>query len=302
MDPKDDLNPEEGTIEVEVVTDLAPDDLNRKTVPEARINEAVEEVEDEVGKYGKDVEARFKKLSASIHTERRAKEAAIREREEAIAFAKLQMGQKKSLQEQLSAGSEHFITQAKEQTGGAVELAKRNFQDAYESGDAKRIADAQEAIATASVRREQSNNLRPLHFEPEEVYSEPQAPPQTGPDERALEWQAQNKWFGTDDEATAAALGLHTKLVKEGVDPNSDTYYERVNARMREKFPEHFESIPAGKQPARAKPSQVVASATRSTAPQRVRLNSTQAALAKRFGITNEQYAAEVLRLEKLND
>lgn len=296
MDTTVELEPE--AIEVEVVTDLAPDDLNRKTVPEARITEAAEE--DEVGKYGKDVEARFKKLSASIHTERRAKEAAIREREEAIAFAKQQLGQKRVLQEQLSTGSEHFITQAKEQSGGAVELAKRKFQDAYESGDTRRIADAQEEIATASVRREQSNALRPLHFESDDVYSEPVAPRQTGPDDRALEWQAENKWFGVDEEGTSFALGLHSKLVKEGVDPNSDVYYERVNARMREKFPEHFD-IPAGKLTARAKPSQVVASATRSTAPRRVVINATQAAIAKRLGITNEQYAAEVLRLEKAN-
>jgi hypothetical protein len=97
-------------------------------------------------------------------------------------------------------------------------------------------------------------------------------------------------------------LGLHEKLVRSGVDPRSDEYYDRVNATMRKRFPDYFEEEqPQTKQeekPARTKPANVVAPVTRSSGPRQIRLTPTQVALAKKLGLSNEQYARELMKLE----
>ena len=109
-------------------------------------------------------------------------------------------------------------------------------------------------------------------------------------DEKTRTWQKDNPWFNTDEEMTSFALGLHNKLVKEGVDPQTDDYYERINTRMREVFPDNFEDEPE----VRRRSNNVVAPATRSTAPKKIRLTQTQLTLAKRLGLTPEQYAKQV--------
>jgi hypothetical protein len=140
--------------------------------------------------------------------------------------------------------------------------------------------------------------------EPEkDVYIQENRPQVPKPDSRALNWQEKNDWFGKDEEMTSLALGVHEKLVRSGIDPTSDEYYRRIDSTMQKRFPEHFgdatldEETPAQ----RTKPSNVVAPATRSTAPKKVRLTKTQVALAKKFGLTPEQYARETLKLENAN-
>ena len=102
---------------------------------------------------------------------------------------------------------------------------------------------------------------------------------------------------------TSLALGLHEKLVRSGIDPTSYEYYRRIDGTMQKRFPEYFGDATLDEdQPAqRTKPSNVVAPATRSTAPKKVRLTKTQVALAKKFGLTPEQYARETLKLENTN-
>ena len=126
--------------------------------------------------------------------------------------------------------------------------------------------------------------------------------PQPVIDPKAEAWKDKNPWFGTDEEMTALALGLHEKLVRSGVDPRSDDYYDRVNTTMRKRFPDYFEEEPTqtkeAEKPARTKPANVVAPVTRSTAPRQIRLTPTQVALAKKLGLSNEQYAKELMKLE----
>jgi hypothetical protein len=125
-------------------------------------------------------------------------------------------------------------------------------------------------------------------------------------DPKAAAWREKNTWFGADEEMTALALGLHEKLVRSGVDPRSDEYYRRVNDTMRKRFPEAFDDAEEDEQPqtkqaqkpARTKPANVVAPVTRGTAPRQVRLTPTQVAIAKRLGLSNEQYARELMKLE----
>ena len=94
---------------------------------------------------------------------------------------------------------------------------------------------------------------------------------------------------------TSFALGLHQKLVKQGVNPQSDDYYEKINSRMRELFPNEFdEGIEDEPETPKRKSSNVVAPATRSTAPKKVRLTQTQVTLANRLGVPLELYAKKV--------
>ena len=126
-------------------------------------------------------------------------------------------------------------------------------------------------------------------------------------DPKALEWQERNPWFGVDPEMTSFAYGVHERLVgSEGIDPTSEEYYQLIDSRMKEVFPTHFGSsnertnnsavVVETAQPRKAKP--VVAPASRNTGarPRTVKLTETQVRLAKRLGLTNEQYAKQLMK------
>ena len=184
-------------------------------------------------------------------------------------------------------------------------MAQRDYREAYDSGDTDKILNAQTRMNDAQMRFSQLQQYKPqfktsLQDDQNEVYI-PQSKPQVPkPDNKALNWQDNNDWFGKDEEMTSLALGVHEKLVRSGIDPNSDEYYRRIDSTMQKRFPEHFgdATLDEDKPAQRTKPSTVVAPATRSTAPKKVRLTKTQVALAKKFGLTPEQYARETLKLE----
>jgi hypothetical protein len=116
--------------------------------------------------------------------------------------------------------------------------------------------------------------------------------PQT--DEKASNWAQENTWFGTDDEMTAYAMGVHKKAVKEGFDPSSDEYYEKINSRMQSTFSDYFGEDGQTEQETKKRKSNVVAPATRSTSPKKVTLTRTQVAIAKKLGVPLELYAKKV--------
>ena len=139
-----------------------------------------------------------------------------------------------------------------------------------------------------------SSDLQP------QQYSQQQQPQVPQPDRRALAWQERNTWFGQDEEMTATALGLHEKLRRNGVVIGSDDYYAALDKTMRKRFPENFEgSKPEDRQ--RAKNATVVAPATRSTSSNKIKLKASQVQLAKKLGLTPEQYAMAALKLETQN-
>lgn len=285
-------------VEVEIVDDTPEADRGKPHAGD------VEEVTDkDLDKYSDDVAKRIKRFARGYHDERRAKEAAARERDEAIAFAKQQLELTKQLQRQLSEGSQQLKDTSNSAADHALESAKRRFKEAYDAGDAEKIAEAQDAIAEARIKKAQAEAYKPLQFQEEQVYNPPQQVQVPRPDDKALDWQEENQWFGQDEEMTSFALGLHEKLVKSGVDPRSDEYYKRVDARMRQVFPDQFRSqnspVEEDETPQpRAKAGSVVAPATRSTAPKRISLTASQVALAKRLGLTTEQYAQELMKLK----
>lgn len=270
--------------EIEVVDDTPEPDKGRAPMKEP----PADVTDDELEKYSDSVKKRIQHFSKGYHEERRAKEAALREREEAVRLAQTLVEENKKLQGSLSQGHQVLHEQAKKAVAIEIEQAKARYKQAYESGDADAVVAAQEALTAAKIRAERVNNFKPPVANPETpvVQPTPQAVSAPPVDHKAVEWQKQNSWFGTDEEMTGFAIALHNKLVKSGVDPQSDEYYKRVNARVREVFPNAF--------PSEKRQSNVVAPATRSTAPKKVVLTKSAVEIAKRLGVPLELYAKQV--------
>lgn len=276
--------------EVEVVDDTPAADRGRKPSdpPEEVTDEELEEYSDKVRK-------RIKHFSKGYHDERRAKEAAMREKTELERLAQQLFEENKKLKTSGTKSQAALIEQAKRNATADMESARAAYKTAYDSGDAETVLTAQEKLTTARLKLEKINNIRVPTLQetetPVQVNTEPAPAPKI--DQRAVDWKTENPWFQTDDEMTSFALGLHNKLVNEGVSPQSDTYYERINARMRQVFPDQFEDTKQ-RNPEPKRKASVVAPATRSTAPNKVTLTKTQVQIAKRLGLTPEQYARQV--------
>jgi hypothetical protein len=285
----------------EIEDDTPEEDRGREPLPE----NVVQELEsDELNDYSERVRTRMSQLKKVWHDERRAKEATLREREEALRIAQQIMEENKRLKATLSSGEEILMQTMKEAAEREFEIAKREYREAYDAGDTERVIDAQQRLTNAQMRVQQATGYRPqfvqqkaLQEQDTQVYNEPERPQVSRPDPKASSWQQKNPWFGTDEEMTSLALGLHEKLVKSGVDPRSDDYYSRIDNTMRKRFPEYFGGTQEQAKPTpRAKPATVVAPATRSTAPKKIVLTKTQVSLAKKLGITPEQYARELMK------
>ena len=227
-------------------------------------------------------------FSKGYHEERRAKEAALREREEALKLAQNLVEENKRLQGSLGQGQQALLEQAKKVVQGELEQAKARLKAAHEAFDTDAIVEAQEALAAAKYKAERVNNFKPAVAQPQTPVVQPAPRPEqtVQVDSKAKAWQEANSWFGADKEMTALALAVHQDLVESGVDTTSDEYYEKINARVRKRFPEAFSS--------EKRKSSVVAPATRSTAPRKIVLTQSQVQIAKRLGLTNEQYARAV--------
>lgn len=307
---------DDAEFKVEIEDDTPPQDRGRKPM-----KEPVEDpTEDELASYDEKVQARIKKFTRGYHDERRAKEEALREREAAEAFARQVWEQNKQLQQQLSSGSKAYIETSKGAAQVELEAAKEKYRKAYESADADAIVAAQEAIAKATIKIEKAESLRPIEVEERDNFipakAEPAAP-QISP--RTKRWIEKNSdWFGPDEEMTLAAMGIDKKLQKEyGPEyVGTEEYFKTVDRTMRKRFPEFFEAqseeeddppprkrsapVEEDEPPRRAsKSAAVVAPASRSTPPSRIRLKASEANIARRLGVPLEQYAKQVALLNR---
>jgi hypothetical protein len=296
---------DEDNIEVDVVDDTPTQDRNRAPLPK----EIVDELEnDDLTDYSEKVKSRMSQLRKVYHDERREKEAASREREEALRYAQNISEENRRLKSNLSSGEKSYIDVYKHAAEQEMDLAKREYREAYDSGDSDKIIDAQQRMNSAQYKLTQVQNYRAqydnaLQAVDNNVNIQPEQTQTVRPDKKAIAWQETNDWFGRDEEMTSLAWGLHEKLVRSGVSPTSDEYYRRIDSTMRKRFPEQFEdnSLDTDKPAQRTKPSTVVASATRSTAPKKVQISKTAQVLARKLGISPEQYAKEMIKLEKQN-
>ena len=288
--PKPDTSNNE--IEIEVVDDTPKADRDRK------VSEAPEEVtEEELEDYSDKVRNRIKHFSKGYHDERRAKETALREREELERYAQKLVDENKGLKTSVSKNQSVLLDQAKRTAGSELDEAKRAYNEAYESGDTDAVVDAQESMTTAKIKADRLGNIQLPSLQEEETALEQNTTEQSAPvpvDERANEWAKTNTWFGSDDEMTSLALGLHNKLVKEGMNPQSDDYYDAIDARMQQLFPEQFGEVDKPDRKTSKRQANVVAPATRSTSPKKVTLTRTQVDLAKRLGVDLKDYAKQV--------
>jgi hypothetical protein len=297
----------EDDLQIEIEDDTPPQDKGRKPSQP----EFVEQLEkDELDEYSAEAKKKIDGFRKIYHDERRAKEAAYREQQEAITLAKKLYEENKQLKNRVHSSDQVAVDSYKTSAERELEMAKKEYKEAYDAGDSDRLVEAQDMLTSAKMKIDKassfSETLSQRRAEPEEDFPvrAPQQPQAVAPvrDPKAIEWQEKNQWFGQDDEMTSLALGLHEKLVKQNglAYATTNEYYQRIDETMRKRFPEQFDGgkVDEEKSSVRTKPSTVVASASRSTSSKKIKLNTSQLAIAKKLGLTAEQYARELLKME----
>ena len=296
-------------VEIEVVDDTPEQDRNRPK--RAENTEPNIPDDDEINHYKGDVQKRIKQLKYEYHEERRQKEEAKRLSDEAVTATQKLMEENKKLRKTLDDGEGVLVEQAKGRVEAQLNEAKKEYKEAYEAGDPDKLIEAQEKLTSIQNEKFRVDNYKPpVRAEEPDVAPPTQAsaqPKVQAPTGRDKEWlEANNDWFQKDDyeDMTGYAMGIHQKLVKAGLNPKLDTeeYYRRIDEAMGKAFPEHFskdkqtvetEEVEAPQRPV----GSVVAPVNRSAKkPRKVQLTSTQIGLAKRLGVTPEQYAAQLLK------
>lgn len=294
-----DVEPDnDSEFEIEVVDDTPEPDKGKPRRAEGSEPDVSDD--DEVGKYSEGVQKRIKKLKFEFHEERRAKEEAARLQEEALRFAQQTKAENDQLRKTLSEGEGVLVNQAKGRVSAELDRAKAAFKAAYESGDPDALLDAQEKLNSLQGEKHRYDSYKP---QPQRTAPAPAPAPQPQvaqpqkPDERAMNWASKNEWFEKDPEMTGYAYGLHEKLVKSGIDPRTEEYYKEIDIAVRRVFPDKFDDGTIEVSAPQRQAGNVVAPAARSgKRPRKVQLTSTQVSLAKRLGLSNEQYAAQLMK------
>jgi hypothetical protein len=293
---------QEDDFDLVIEDDTPPEDRGREPLPK----EIVQELEqDELEDYSEKVKTRLKQMKKVWHDERRDKDQAHRERQAAEDLAKRVLEENKALKNKLSEGEKNYLETY--QTAAEMELdnAKRAYREAYDAGDTDKLIEAQEKITNANYKLQKAKEYVPsLQRQEDDVKDIPEAQV-ARPDPRAVAWQERNTWFGQDEEMTSLALGLHQKLVKQygSSYPSTDEYWQKVDSTMRQRFPDYFQdkSQPEKSGSRTEKASTVVAPATRSTGSKKIVLKQSQLSVAKKLGLTPEQYARELMKMEANN-
>ena len=302
--------PEEDKIEIEVEDDTPVEDRGRKRSKK----DFIEEVEkDELDAFSAEAKSKIDAFRKFYHDERREKERAMREQKEALELAKKLYEEVKQLKGKVNTSEEVAVNSFKSSAERELEMAKKEYREAYDAGDSEKLVEAQDKITSAKLKidkafsyAENLNQRKALQQQENEVQIPQQTEAAPVRDQKAMAWQERNSWFGQDDEMTSLALGLHEKLVKENglAYATTDEYYKRIDDTMRRRFPENFQEEKVDddkndeKVTARTKPSTVVAPASRSTSSKKIRLNTSQLSIAKKLGLTPEQYARELMKME----
>lgn len=279
----------ENDIDIEIEDDTPEEDRGRTPLENA------EEVsDDELSQYSTKVQKRINEVNRKYHDERRAKEAIARQNAEAVQYAKAVLEENNRLKETLTWGEKALIEQAQQKLVYDTVIAEAQYKRAYEDNDSDALVAAQKELYRVQTEAEQLKNYRPaqqnLQSPPVPAYTEYQQPVEKPRDTKAETWAAKNSWFGQDREMTNLAYAVHENLVGQGVDPTSDAYYTQIDKRMREVFPDRFKGA--------TRNGTVVAPASRTTPSKKVTLTSTQVAIAKRLGVSLQDYAKQVAKLQ----
>jgi len=291
-------------IEIEIVDDTPEEDRAHATpLPK----EIVDEIDnDDLEAYSKEAKHRLLQMKKLINDERRAKERAEREAAEATRVAGVVINENKNLKGRLSDGEKVFVSTAKEKLASDLDKARREYKEAYDSGDADRLVEAQEKLTEIKFKAQEMDRYRPQYDEntlQTQDFGVQTTPQQSQPerlDAKTQAWLDKNKWYGTDDDMSFLAMGIHKRLEREGVPAGSDHYWSTIDAEMRKRFPDKFGDAET-KTSATTRKSSVVAPATRSTSSKKITLNTRQLELAKKFKLTPEQYYNELVKTEAQN-
>jgi len=287
----------DSNFEVEVVEDTPEEEKPRL----AEDREPEVPSDDEIDKYSAGVQKRINKLKFEAQEQERQKLEAHKLQEEALRYAQQIKAENEKLKQTLDQGEATLIDQAKGRITAELDKAKTAYKAAYESGDPDALLAAQEQLSAMQNEQYRVNTYKPQPRVQAEPTPQPQYAQQTPqvprPDDRALNWAKNNEWFETDSEMTGYAYGLHEKLVKSGIDPRTEQYYNEIDSAVRRVFPDRFDDGQVEEPAPQRQNGSVVAAPSKSTKkPRTVRLSSTQASLAKRLGLSNEQYAAQLLK------
>lgn len=288
--------------EIEIEDDTPEADRGREPMPQ----ELVEELEaDELEDYSDKVKTRLKQMKKVWHDERREKEREMREKTEALSVAQRVLEENRRLKSTLAYGEQSLMGSYKQTADFELSEARREYRDAYEAGDTDRVIDAQEKLNKASYKIQQLENYIPtLQDEENDIYQPQQQVQIPQPDQKTMAWQERNTWWGTDPEMTASALGLHQRLMNERGSQfaGTDEYWGVIDKTMRRRFSDYFgdETDNGDTKPTARdqKASSVVAPASRTRSPKKIVLNRSQVSIAKKLGLTNEQYARELVKME----
>jgi predicted RNA-binding protein Jag len=293
---------EDDGFEIEVVDDTPEEDKGKP-----RRAEGVEPKipnDEEIENYNENVQKRIKQLKYEFHEERRAKEEAARLQDEALRYAEQIKQENDRLKKTINDGEAVLVNQAKGRVDAQLEKAEAAYKSAYETGDADALIEAQKNIAKLSVEKDKYESYRPKpspKAQPEPQYQQQTMQP-TKPSQMGVDWAKDNPWFGPhsseyDPEMTGYAFGVHEKLIKSGIAPDTEEYYNQIDDAVRRVFPDRFDDEPFEEPAPQRQAGNVVAPAARSgKKPRKVQLTSTQVSLAKRLGLTNEQYAAQLMK------
>ena len=300
MDKAIEESEQDDKILIEIESDAPVQDRDKDPMPETVKEELYS---DELTDYSSKVKKKLLQMKRLAHDERREKERVYRENQEAIALANHLVEENRRLKQNLQENQSVSLQTISKSLEMEIEKAKDDYRKAYETGDTDKIIDAQQKMTDLTLKNDKVRNFKPAPLQQEEfrapIIQQPAfKPPPVDP--TAQRWQKQNPWFGENKLMTSMALALHEELREEGVIIASEEYYKRIDDTMRQRFPEKFENDNTEKdeRPTSNRPSTVVAPATRSTSPKKIRLNTSQIAIAKKLGLTPEQYAQAVLKLE----
>jgi hypothetical protein len=257
--------------------------------------------DDELSSYSKGVQSRIKKLTERYRQEER-------DRQEAVRLSQTLLEENQKLKQRMQALDTGYLSEYGARLQSQQDAAKRQYKEAYESGDSDRLLEAQELLSriaieqqrygVAKARAEQQSRAPVERQEQEQARPVQQQPAQQQrpkPDPRAQSWAEKNKWFGDDRVMTTAAFTIHQQLVEEeGFDPQSEEYYTEVDRRIRREFPHKFQA--AKKSGGGSQVASAGNSASRSTTQGRrsVKLTHSQVAIARKLGVPLEEYAKYV--------
>ena len=297
--------PDPDAFEVSIVDDTPEEDRGRaKQADDVDDAEGEDEDLDET-QFSKRIQKRINKLRYDYNEERREKERFQRENTEAVNYAQSIQSQNEDLRNQSAELRRLLYDQVAAKTDTEIESVKRRYKEAYENGDTDSVVSAQEDLSrlyAEKTRFSAESDSFEQQSAPQQQAVQQQQPNIPPPDPMAVDWLKRNAWFQQPgyEEMTGYAVGLHEKLVKQGVDPrNNPSYYDNIDTALQKQFSEFFgEGQEQASEAPTSRRTPVVAPSKRGTGrtPRKVELTSTQVSLAKKLGLSPQQYAAQLVK------